>query len=135
VRHCPNCQFEYRLGTTACPDCGGALVVGPLPEPSSGPQSRAVRLVTLATVADPSVADILRAVLAEAGITAHIRRHGPITGELGRVTDGLTEDYAVVVVPENRLAEAERLLSDLESRSFEWPEGMTPDDSPSGSSA
>jgi hypothetical protein len=67
-------------------------------------------------------------VLAAEGIPAYVRRHGPITGELGRVTDGLTEDYAIIMVPESRFEEAARLLSDLESAAFEWPEGMAPEE-------
>ncbi len=86
-------------------------------------------LVRLCRVADPSEGDILRAALAEAGILATVRRHGPITGELGRVTDGLTEDYASVYVTRNRLDEALRVLEAVQSADIEWPEGMEPDDS------
>ncbi len=91
-------------------------------------------LVRLCRVADPSEADILRAALAEAEISATVRRHGPITGELGRVTDGMTEDYASVYVTRNRLDEARQVLEAVRSAEVEWPEGMEPDDSTDGAS-
>jgi hypothetical protein len=92
----------------------------------TSPETEVVRLCR---VTDPSEGDILRAALAEAGILATVRRHGPITGELGRVTDGLTEDYASVYVTRNRLEEARRVLEAVQSAEVEWPEGMEPDDS------
>jgi len=120
--YCPSCKLEYRPGTTVCPDCDVKLADGSPPEPTA---PRAVPLVRLCIVTDPSEGDVIQATLAEAGIPATVRRHGPITGELGRVTDGMTEDYAIVSVPEDRLEEAHRLLDESE---FEWPEGMEPDD-------
>ncbi len=85
-------------------------------------------LVRLCRLADPFEAEILRATLAEAGIAATVRRHGPVTGELGRVTDGMTEDYAFVYVTRNRLAEAREVLLAVESSEIEWPEGTEPDE-------
>ncbi len=125
MRHCPRCEFEYRSPLSTCSNCGGPLLEGTLPESASVPRARPVQLTR---VTDPSMADVIRAVLASAGIPAFVRRHGPITGELGRVTDGLTEDYAVIVVPESRLSEAQQLLADLEAGAFEWPEGLEPDE-------
>jgi hypothetical protein len=40
----------------------------------------------------------------------------------------MTEDYAIVSVPEDRLEEARNLLKELEEGEFEWPEGMEPDE-------
>jgi hypothetical protein len=84
--------------------------------------------VRLTSVSDPTAGDIIRALLSAEGIPAFVRRHGPITGELGLVTDGMTDDYAIIMVPEDRLEEARQLLAELESGVFEWPEGMAPDD-------
>lgn len=127
--HCPSCNAEYVEGVTTCSDCNVALVEGP-PVPEAGVY--AMQMIALRTVSDPSEAEIIQATLAEAGIPSSIRRHGPITGELGRVTDGITEDYAIVSVPENRLAEAEALLDAIEAGQFEWPEGMEPEEGESG---
>lgn len=94
----------------------------PTPQPEGGP------LVRLCTLHDPSEADILKAALSQAGIPAFIRRHGPITGELGRVTDGITDDYAILLVPQEKLPDAQRLLADLQSGPIQWPPGMDPTD-------
>ena len=123
--YCPSCKMEYRAGVTRCPDCRVELLEGSPPE-VAGPQY--VSLVRLCTVADPSEGEVIEAALAEAGIPATVRRHGPITGELGRVTDGMTEDYAIVSVPEDKLEAAQELLRELEEGEFEWPEGMEPDE-------
>lgn len=122
--YCPRCKTEYRRGITRCPDCGEALVEK-LPEPD---EARYARVAPLTRVADPSEADIVVAVLGEHGISAFARRHGPITGELGRVTDGMTEDYAIVYVQQERLEEARNLLDDLRSGTIEWPEGSEPEE-------
>jgi hypothetical protein len=83
--------------------------------------------VRLCTVPDVSAGEILRAILSENGIPSVLQRHGPVTGELGRVTDGLTEDYAIIMVPANRLQEATEMLQAVESGSPVWPEGMEPE--------
>jgi hypothetical protein len=129
MSHCPRCNAEYIEGITECPDCGILLVAGP-PMPEVG--IYAANMVALRTVSDPSEAEVIQATLAEAGIPSSVRRHGPITGELGRVTDGITEDYAIVSVPQDRLAEAEELLDAIEEGAFEWPAGMEPDEGESG---
>jgi len=123
--YCPECGFEYRPGHTHCPDCSVALRPGAPPEASAPPN---IRLTRLSIFADPSEAEIVRAALAEADIPCLLRKHGPITGELGSVTDGITEDYAILLVPEDRFDEASRLLARVQSAPFEWPEGMEPDD-------
>jgi hypothetical protein len=128
MRHCLRCQSEYRTGLSRCSDCGHDLSDGPLPETEAPPDIPVARLTR---VSDPNAADVIRALLATEGIPAYVRRHGPISGELGRVTDGMTEDYALVMVPEPRLEEARRLLAELESGTVEWPEGMSPDEGPS----
>jgi len=122
VAYCPKCGFECRPRVRRCPECGEALREG------SPPEVQRAAMVRLCKVTDPSEADVIQAVLAESGIPAFVRRHGPITGELGRVTDGMTEDYAIVLVPEDRLPEAEGLLKEIESGEIEWPEGMEPEE-------
>jgi hypothetical protein len=79
-------------------------------------------------VPDASAGDIIRAALAEHGIPAYVRPHGPITGELSRVTDGLTEDYAIILVPAACLGQAREVLAALESGPTLWPEGMEPEE-------
>ena len=124
--HCPKCRFEYTEGVTHCADCGRKLAPGRLPaELDASDRARPVRLCT---VPDASAGDILHAILLEHGIPSVVQRSGPITGELGRVTDGLTEDYAILLVPANRLEEAQRVLAELETSPVEWPEGMEPED-------
>ena len=124
--YCPSCELEYRPGVRSCPDCSVELVDGSPPQPKGAPLGAPV--VRLCTVPDPSEGDVIQAALAEADIPATVRRHGPITGELGRVTDGMTEDYAIISVPEDRLDEARDLLEALKAGRFEWPEGMEPDE-------
>ena len=122
---CPQCKLEYRPGMVRCPDCGARLTAA-APEAPAAPRGQPA--VPLCKLPDASVGDIVKAALAEAGIPAVVQRHGPITGELSRVTDGLTEDYAMVLVPADRLEEARRILTALESAPAQWPEGMTPEE-------
>jgi len=128
--YCPECRFEYRPGVDRCPDCGEALLEGspPAPEHQSLPPP-GTELVLLCPVADPTEAEIVRSALAEAGITALIRRHGPLTGELAAVADGATHDYALIFVTRNRLTEAQQALVEVQTAPVEWPEGMEPDES------
>lgn len=127
MAHCPRCGFEYEETASRCSDCGSVLRPGspPSPRPVPGEETRPVRVRTLP---DPTEAEILRALLGEHGIPAIVQRHGPITGELGRVTDGLTDDRAILMVPANRLEEAEELLAQIESGPVAWPEGMEPEE-------
>jgi hypothetical protein len=128
--YCPNCRFEYHAGVRRCPDCGEDLLPGTPPPPAQAPLPPPdTESALLSRVGDPTEAEIIRAALAEAGIPALVRRHGPLTGELAAVADGVTHDYALILVPRNRLAEAQRVLAELRSAPFEWPEGMQPDDS------
>jgi hypothetical protein len=117
--------LEYKQGVAWCPDCEQELLDWPPPE---APEGEHVAWVRLTTVGDPSEGDVVVAGLGGSGIPAYVRRHGPITGELGRVTDGMTEDYAIVYVPDERLEEARGILDGLHSSEVEWPEGMEPDD-------
>lgn len=119
---CPKCQYEYVEGITTCPECGATLAPGSLPPETVGPS-----YVRLTVLPDPSAALVLKGSLAEAGIPAIIQTYGPISGELAGVAENITEDYAILLVPEDRLAEAQRLLEALESGKVEWPEGMEPE--------
>jgi hypothetical protein len=119
---CPNCKYEYVEGIAACPECGAALSPGALPEEPG------VDYVRVKTLPDPSAALVLKAALAEAGIPAIIQTYGPISGELAGVADNITEDYANLLVPEDCLAEAQRLLEAMETGKVEWPEGMEPEE-------
>ncbi|UCC67475.1 MAG: DUF2007 domain-containing protein [Armatimonadota bacterium] len=123
--YCPACKSEYHPGVGRCPDCDRPLLNGSPPEPPAPPPlPHAPRGILY----DPAEAEIVGAALSEAGIPTFIRRQGPITGELGRVTDGITDDYAVILVREDRLPEAKRILDDIQSGPIEWPPGMEPDD-------
>ena len=123
---CPQCKSEYEEGITRCPDCGAGLRPGPPPGPAQPtPETAPVRLCTLP---DASAGDIIRALLAGHGIPAMVQRYGPITGELGRVTDGLTEDYAIILVPANRVREALEVLEAIQTGSVIWPDGMEPEE-------
>jgi hypothetical protein len=126
MAYCPVCKLEYRQEVTRCPDCQADLVSGT--PPAERPVSPNTRPVRLCTVPDASAGDIVRAVLVENGVPAVLQRHGPITGELGRVTDGLTEDYVIIMVPANRLQEALEILESMQSGVVEWPDGMEPEE-------
>jgi hypothetical protein len=127
--YCPNCKLEYRPGITRCPDCGQALLDGDLPPPAPVPlPSPDTESVLLCTVPDPTEADIVHALLAEAGIPSVVRRQGPLTGELATIADGATIDYAFILVAKNRLDEAKQVLANMQSTSIQWPPGMEPSD-------
>jgi hypothetical protein len=85
-------------------------------------------LVRLCRVSDPNQADILKAILADAEIPALVQKHGPMAPMLTEVVDGATHDFAFILVSRNRLAEAARVLHEVQTGPFEWPEGMEPDE-------
>ena len=127
--YCEKCLSEYLPGVSRCSDCGAKLTEGaPLQARSEPPPDTEV--VRLCYVADPVEAEVIKAVLAEAGIQSFVREHGPLISQLIRVADGATHDYALVLVTRNRLEEAERVLTELRAAPVHWPEGMEPDDSP-----
>ena len=126
MRHCPRCGCESEEAAARCPDCDEDLPSGSAP---AGPQGEDEgRPVRLCEVPDVTAGDILKGVLAEHGIPAFVQRHGPITGELGRVTDGLTDDRAILMVPASRLGAARAVLDVVESGRVIWPEGMEPEE-------
>lgn len=125
--YCPECGFEYRSRVKRCPDCGADLVEAPPPERPAWPAAE-TEVTLLCRLADPSHAEIVRAALEEAGITALVRQHGPLTAYQATVVDGTTHDFALVYVPRNRLAEAQQVLTALQEAPFEWPEGMEPEE-------
>jgi hypothetical protein len=125
---CPNCLSEYRPGISRCPDCGAELAQG-APGEAEARHRPETELVCLCRVADPAEAQVIRAVLAGAGIQSLVRQHGPMTGELVQVVDGVTHDYALVYVTRNRLEEAREALDGARSAPVQWPEGMEPDES------
>ncbi|MBN1459876.1 MAG: DUF2007 domain-containing protein [Armatimonadetes bacterium] len=129
MAHCPDCRFEYHERVRVCPDCGKPLERGPLPPEVEHPIDPETALVRLCRISDPNEAEILKAILGDAGIPALVQEHGPFTGELARVVDGATHDYAYILVSRNRLEEAARVLHEVQTGPFEWPEGMEPDDS------
>jgi len=112
---CAHCRRGYAEGTKRCPECGGRLTPGP-------------EYVRLTKLSDPSAAEVLKGTLAEAGIPAIVQTHGGISGALATVAKSVTDDYAFLLVPEDCLAEAERILAALESGPVEWPEGMEPEE-------
>ncbi len=123
---CPKCRIEYQEGITHCPDCGAELVAELPPEEESRLSPSETELVELCRLSDPNQGDVLKATLEEAGIAALVRTKGPISGELARVVDGITDDEAIIYVTRNRLEEAKEVLRAVESAPVVWPEGMTP---------
>ena len=84
--------------------------------------------VRLCRIHDPTEAEVISAHLTQAGIPSVIHLFGVITGHLARVADGATSDYAIILVPRNRLEEARRLVHELEAGPVVWPEAMEPDE-------
>jgi hypothetical protein len=124
---CPKCKSEYRPGVARCRDCGAALVEALPPEPwQPTPETE---LAVLCRGVEPGEAEVMREVLAQAGIACSVRTFGPITGDLARVADGVTHDACTILVTRNRLKEAERVLEEARSARVEWPEGMEPSES------
>ncbi|MFB3881455.1 MAG: hypothetical protein ACE149_09325 [Armatimonadota bacterium] len=125
MAYCPKCLSEYRPGVTRCSDCGESLVASdPAQSSDWGSMPDVVRLCETHV----GEADIIRAALAEAGIQSMVQGHGPITAELTRLSDGATEDYAIIYVTSNRLEAAMAVLEELQSSDLQWPEGMEPDE-------
>jgi hypothetical protein len=123
---CPNCKYEYVEGASTCSGCGARLATGSLPQEDKPVPG--VEYVRLTKLPDPAAALVFRATLAEAGIPAIIQTYGAISGELAGVARSVTDDYALVLVPEDCLADAQRIVQAMESGQVEWPEGMEPED-------
>jgi hypothetical protein len=123
---CPHCGHEYREEAARCPECNGDLAADPAPAAGTEGEPKP-DYVPLITVPDPAEAMVIRASLEEAGIPVLMRTHGPITGELAVVAEDLTDDYAIVLVPPSRLAEARELLDALRREPPQWPPGMEPE--------
>ena len=123
--YCPNCNYEYVEGIEVCPECRTRLRPGELPEEQEVPGEDFVRLITLS---DPAAAMVFKGTLNQAGIPVVVQTYGPATGMLAAVADDITEDYAVIFVPGERLEEALRIVQAMESGPTQWPEGMEPED-------
>ena len=120
---CPNCHYEYIEGIEKCPECGARLTQAPPPQEEVPPE-----YVRLTTLSDPAAAMAMQVALQEAGVPVIVQTYGPVTGALAAVADDITEDYAVLFVPEDRLEEALRLVQSMETQAPQWPEGMEPED-------
>ncbi len=125
--YCPKCRSEYRPGVARCGECGVPLVESLPPEPEPWHPTPETELVVLCRGIEPGEAEVMREVLAQAGIACSVRTFGPITGDLATVTDGVTHDWCTILVTRNRLQEAQRALEEARSARVEWPEGMEPE--------
>jgi hypothetical protein len=116
---CPNCKYEYRLGVTVCPDCGATLVYKLPPEfKDEKPAPVLLELVTVFESADRSLIAVAKEILDEAGIEYYAKN------------ENLIRRYTRMVgiqVFENRVAEAQALLKDLETSQI-LPEDHSFDD-------
>jgi hypothetical protein len=74
--YCPRCRYEYQEGTTACADCGAALVTS-LPE-----TWRHVELVELYTGRSLETR-MLQETLRQHGIPSLVRAAEPLRGVIG----------------------------------------------------
>ncbi len=123
--YCPKCHYEYVEGIARCPECGTSLAPGAPPEPQEEVGPDYVHLITLT---DPAAGLVFRAALEEAGIPTVMQTHGPITGPLAAVADDITEDVAIIYVPEDQLEAAQRVVEALEKEPTQWPPGMEPEE-------
>lgn len=57
--YCPECRYEYREGTTVCPDCGVPLMAGPPPEASPEVPTDPKDWVPLAVLTSPQYVEML----------------------------------------------------------------------------
>jgi hypothetical protein len=76
MSYCPHCRYEYQEGTTACADCGAALVTS-LPE-----TWRRVELVELYTGRSLETR-MLQETLRQHGIPSLVRAAEPLRGVIG----------------------------------------------------
>jgi hypothetical protein len=73
---CPNCKIEYRDGFQKCSDCGAWLVDERPPEEPEPARLDKIELALLADFGDPIQADMLKALLKDAGIPFLVRHSG-----------------------------------------------------------
>jgi len=78
---CPECRFEYIAGTTACPDCGAALVDS-LTEPAPPPAGDFTQ-VELCLVRGEIHAKLIQNALASQGIPSRLDNPWPFHDPLG----------------------------------------------------
>ena len=101
---CPECKYEYRDGFTKCSDCGADLV-DKLPEH----EEVSVKLVPLKTQPGRIYSEMVKEVLEKKGIFCIIES-GPLFS-LG--STGSEGDESVILVPEDRYEEAEKILEEM----------------------
>ena len=126
--YCPECLAQYCSGVEVCTACRVELAEGE-PEARAALSWSDTEVVRLCQVADPAEAEVIKAVLAEAGIQSLVRDCGPLTGQLIHIADGVTHDYAIIYVTKNRLDDARQVLERARSTPVQWPKGMEPDES------
>ena len=107
--HCIPCQNEFVEGVEICSDCGRILLPGPLPEPveESFPD---VGWVQLYECDNDFEAELLTQLLDSAGIP--VLRKGSLRGSYGVMgsTMRLPGDRALLLVPEDRIGKAQRIV-------------------------
>ena len=121
---CPHCGYEYQGDPPRCPDCGFDLTPAPAPDRAG----TGGEYVTLATIDDPAEALVLRASLEEAGVPTLMHTFRPESNELAAVEQDIAEPYAVLLVPADRLVDAETLLEALRRVPPQWPQGLEPEE-------
>ncbi len=126
---CPNCGHTYEGAPDNCPECHEEIAPdSPIDPSSEGDRGDRSGYVPLLTLSDPGEAMVLRATLDEAGIPVIMETRGPITADLAVVADDITDDYAVLLVPPDRLDEARQLIESLRREPPQWPPGMEPEE-------
>lgn len=108
---CPKCGVEYREGFSRCSDCDVALVDSPDTSPEWGDSPPA----ELTRRENPTEARMICRALEDAGIPCVVKGAegkemlGPMLGV--SLFDGNDLNYVVILVPEDRLEEANSLIS------------------------
>lgn len=118
---CPQCRSEFRPGFDRCSDCDVALVETLPPERHPEPNYE-----LLMATADPDLLPLVRSALGAAGIP-YVAEGGAATSmlPLGPAAASAHSGVAVeILVPRDRLAEAQALFEDGVEIDGELPEEL-----------
>lgn len=102
---CPECRYEYKEGTTVCPDCGARLVsvLPPKPDPVVEPPPEPLEYEEVLTIYSPGDIGLIKGILESEGISFFFK---------GEHSTSQLAGSATLMVEQDRASEVSELMKD-----------------------